>query len=126
MSDRTYNTSWKGDKIPVEFGESRTVSIFEFTAGSGWERRLLFANRWSRTSNICIRMLSVTINASANMAFTEQNLDIGDLCEINPINSVRVRCYLFDPESPRSTPTIRLMNLLEEINVWIGVKRGRK
>lgn len=29
------------------------------------------------------------------MAFTEQNLDIGDLCEINPINSVRVCCYLF-------------------------------
>lgn len=88
-----YKTSWKDDKIPVEFGESRTMSIFEFTAGSGWERRLLFANRWSRTSNICIRMLSVTINGSANMAFTEQNLDIGDLCEINPINSTHVVIY---------------------------------
>lgn len=95
LSDRMYmyKTSWKDDKIPVEFGESRTMSIFEFTAGSGWERRLLFANRWSRTSNICIRMLSVTINGSANMAFTEQNLDIGDLCEINPINSTHVVIY---------------------------------
>lgn len=90
----------KGGTIKsVEFGgivDDVDIWIYcGFRAGSG-----VYYLRIDGPANIRTRMLSVTINASANMAFTEQNLDIGHLCEIDPINSnlhallfIRYECW---------------------------------